>query len=158
MSEQDRAISRRSPAKFTEKVTENGHIPQQHRKPLIIALAIVIISDSFGNVLLKYALSGDRAPSAQSLADIPRAALDALTNVWLDLAIMLLVIQFISLIYALRLGPLSLVVPMRGAATYIFTALLAQYVLGEPVTLERWAALAIILVGVTLIGISGGKA
>lgn len=130
--------------------------PKQHKR-FAIVMAIVIASAATGNVLLKYSSSGSKGASVQSISDLPSAVLTALSNVWLILAVVLLIIQFIGLIYAMRLGPLSLVVPLRGGANYLLVALLAQFFLGEQVSFERWIALAIIFIGVTAIGISGGK-
>ena len=144
-------------ANLAEEAAKTGRLPKKARKPFFTALAIVVVAASLGNILLKYGLQGDRAPSVQSLSGIPQAAISTLTNVWVVLAILLLILEFICQIYAMRFGPLSLMVPLRGASTYIVSSLLAQYFLNEQVTPERWAALVIILVGVTMIGLSGGE-
>jgi drug/metabolite transporter (DMT)-like permease len=149
--------SQRNPANLAKKAADTGRLPKKARKPFAIALLIVAISTSFGNILIKYSFQDGRAPTVNSIADLPKAALSVLTNIWLILAIILLITEFIALIYAMRLGPLSLVIPLRGAATYIVTAILAYYFLGEVVTPERWAALILILIGVVMIGLTGGE-
>ena len=102
-------------------------------------------------------MSGKRVPSIHSFSDIPQTLLSLVTNVWLIVAIVLIIIQFITFSNALRLGPLSVVVPVRGACTLVATALLADIFLHERVTPERWAAIVVILIGVVMIGISERK-
>jgi len=138
-----------------EQATESGRISPDQRKPFIISLVLIVLCSSIADILLKYSLSGHRAPSVHSASGIPEAALDALSNVWLDIAIVLIIIQFITFAHALRIGSLSFVVPIRGASTYIATTLLAQAFLHEKVSLERWGAILIILIGVIIIGVSG---
>jgi drug/metabolite transporter (DMT)-like permease len=146
-----------SPADPIEEAQRTGGIPRGKRRNFIISFILVVITASSADVLIKYSVSGDRAFTVNSLSEIPDAALHMLTNVWLILAIVLILIQFVTFAQALRLGPLSFVVPMRGACTYVATALLAQAFLGEEVTLERWGAIVVILVGVTIIGLTGGE-
>jgi multidrug transporter EmrE-like cation transporter len=149
------AENKNKPDDPSEQDRTTGRIPRERLKPFIISLAIVVVASATADILLKYSLSGNRAPKVHSASGIPHAALEALSNVWLDVAIVLMVIQFITFAHTLRVGPLSLIVPIRGATTYIATTLLAEAFLHEKVTPERWAAILIILIGVVMIGISG---
>lgn len=157
MAQNSNQAQRQSPVNLAKKAVHTGQLPKKARKPFVIALLIVAVSTSFGNILIKYSFQDGRAPTVNSIADLPQAAFSVMTNIWLILAIILLITEFIALIYAMRLGPLSLVIPLRGAATYIVTALLAYYFLGEVVTPERWAALILILIGVVMISLTGGE-
>lgn len=143
---------------IAEEAAKTGQVPQRARQRFFIAIAILAISASFGNIALKYGLSGDRAPSLDTLSfgSIWSAAIATLGNIWVDLAIILLITEFIAMIYAMRYAPISLVIPLKGAAIYIFSAFLAQVFLNEEVTLMRWMAIVVILVGVGMVGISGG--
>ncbi|MBV9390248.1 MAG: hypothetical protein JOZ78_27800 [Chroococcidiopsidaceae cyanobacterium CP_BM_ER_R8_30] len=138
-----------------EKARKTGRIPRERLKPFLISLAIVVISSSAADILLKYSMSGNRAPKVHSPWGIPYAVVEALSIPWLDIAIVLMIIQFITFAHTLRIGPLSLVVPVRGAATYIATTLLAMIFLHEKVSLERWGSILIILLGVVIIGFTG---
>lgn len=142
---------------LAEQAIETGRLPKEARLQFAIALILVAFATSFGNILLKYSLQGGRVPSVSSISDLPSAALQMATNIWFVLAIIIEVSEFVGLIYAMRLGPLSLVIPLRGAATYLLTAFLAQTFLNEQVTLMRWIALSVILVGIIMVGITGGK-
>jgi transporter family protein len=121
----------------------------------IISMAVVVIASSLGDVLLKYSLKGNSF-SLHSFSAISSAVLSWVTNVWLIVAITCMFIQFVAFLQALRLAPLSLVVPLRST-TYVVTALLAWYILHERIPIDRWEAIAVILIGVSLIGISGGN-
>ncbi|MBV9388687.1 MAG: hypothetical protein JOZ78_19870 [Chroococcidiopsidaceae cyanobacterium CP_BM_ER_R8_30] len=119
-----------------------------------VAMIVVILATSLGDVSLKGGLSQVPLPSGDPLLAIPQAVLETLTNIWVDFAILLLISQFIAWAHALRLAPYSLAIPLR-ASSYIFTALLALYVLDEPVPPMRWVAILIVLVGVSMVGVSG---
>ncbi|MBV8884434.1 MAG: EamA family transporter [Chroococcidiopsidaceae cyanobacterium CP_BM_RX_35] len=127
---------------------------RQVRQRFAVAMIIVVLATSLGDVSLKGGLSQVPLPSADSLLAIPQAVLETLTNIWVDIAILLLIGQFIAWAHALRLAPYSLAIPLR-ASSYIFTALLALYVLQEPVPPMRWVAILIVLLGVIMVGVSG---
>lgn len=146
-----------SDGNLAQQALKTGRLPKEARLQFAIALLLVACTTSFGNILLKYSLQGDRVPSVSSVSDLPSAALQMATNIWFVIAIILEVSEFIGLIYAMRLGPLSLVIPLRGAATYLLTAFLAQTFLNEQVTLMRWIALSVILVGIIMVGVTGGE-
>ena len=119
-------------------------------------MVIVVLATSLGDVSLKGGLTQVPIPSVHSLLAIPQAMVDTLTNIWVDFAILLLIGQFIAWAHALRLAPYSLAIPLR-ASSYIFTALLALYVLHEPVPPMRWVAILIVLLGVIMVGVSSTK-
>ncbi|MGC8492668.1 MAG: EamA family transporter [Syntrophobacteraceae bacterium] len=154
-------MNRKSDAKVRDrseelarKTVETGRLPRRARTRFAVAMLICTGAASVGNVLLKYVFSRAREPEFGSLHQIPGLLGMFLGNGLFDLATCLLVIEFAALIYAFRYGPFSLAVPIRGALTYVFTAVLAIFFLGEQVTPWRWAAIAVIVSGITLIGIS----
>ncbi len=61
-----------------------------------------------------------------------------------------LAISFFAFIKLLAIAPLSFSVPMTGS-TYIVDALVAKYLLKEHVSIQRWAGILVIAVGVVLI-------
>ena len=58
-------------------------------------------------------------------------------------------------IFAMRHGELSLVYPIL-ATSYIWTNLFAIFLLGEHVSFFKWAGVAGIVIGVSLIGLGSG--
>ena len=65
----------------------------------------------------------------------------------------LLTIHFIAFMMAMKLAPVTVVVPLM-ACTYVGTALLGKFFLHEKVTLQRWGGIAVIMMGVGLLGLS----
>lgn len=126
---------------------QTGRLPRAALPRYITALLVVAVSGAGGNILVKYGIDHTKI---YTVADVFK-------NLHLDLGVFLLCVQFSALITAFRWGPLSLTVPMRGASIYILTALLAIYFLNEQIGLMRWAAIVVIIIGITIIGISGGK-
>lgn len=142
---------------LAQESLETGHLPTSARKRYVIALVVIAASAPSGNILLKLGLGDIGKTSIASISDIFPLVAQALTSPWLDAGIMLLIVQFLALTYALRFGPLSLTVPLRGAATYAGTTALAVFFLGEKVSLLHWGAILVILLGMMLIGLSGRK-
>ena len=140
-----------------EKSASSGSLPPEARLRYAFLIAVLVVSGSVSNILLEYAFGQIQFPRLESPLDIVRMIGDLLSNPWMDLGISLMIVQFISLIYAFRLGPFSLTIPLRGSGIYILTAVLAQFILDEKVTLMRWVAIAVILVGIFFIGISERK-
>lgn len=154
MNQQPDAKIRDPSRELAQKTVETGRLPRGARTRFVVAMLLCTGAASCGNVLLKYVFSRTREPELSSLHQLPGLVGTFLGNGLFDLATFLLVIEFAALIYAFRYGPFSLTVPIRGALTYVFTAVLAIFFLGEQVTLWRWAAIAIIVSGITLVGIS----
>ncbi|HET6384678.1 MAG TPA: EamA family transporter [Armatimonadota bacterium] len=76
-----------------------------------------------------------------------------LKNVWLWAGIGLLTIQFAAFMLAMKLAPVTVVVPLMSC-TYIGTTLLAKFILHEKVTVQRWSGIAVVMLGVALLGLS----
>jgi multidrug transporter EmrE-like cation transporter len=85
----------------------------------------------------------------------PRAA-DILTNIPLMLGYGLYGINTLLLVLALREGELSLLYPVI-ALTYVWVTLLSYWLLGESPNLFKNAGIAIIVLGVAVLGRGGRK-
>ena len=75
-------------------------------------------------------------------------------NYNLIIGVALYVISAAFFIFALRLGELSFVYPLV-ATSYIWASLLSVKFLGEKMNPIKWVGIAIIIVGVTFIGMGG---
>ena len=64
------------------------------------------------------------------------------------------VFGLIFLISALKFGDLSFLYPFI-ALSFVWVGLLSYFFLGEPLTLLKWVAIAIIILGVSFIGVGG---
>lgn len=128
-----------------------GHIAHEDRTRFILAISIAVIASSLGDIVLKQGMSQLHLPPLHSLAAAGSATGIALANPVIREGIGLMLVHFAAFVVALRLGPLSVVVPLRSV-TYIFTTLMAHFMLGEQVSVVRWIAIMLILMGVSLIG------
>ena len=64
-----------------------------------------------------------------------------------------LALSFYLLLLLLSWKPLSIVIP-ASALTYVFGTLAAKYILGEQISPQRWAGVALVCAGVALIAVS----
>ena len=118
------------------------------RRKTAFFTGIVVLSNVAGNSALTYGM--------QRLGDIgysPLAMVSALFHPWVALGVALLILWTFSHMALLSWADLSYVLPVT-AIGYVFTALSARYFLGETVSFTRWAGIALITVGVTLVGIT----
>jgi drug/metabolite transporter (DMT)-like permease len=140
------------PANRLSKPHKKRHPPTAQLK-FIVAMAIVVVGTPLGDVLLKRGMNMVKLPATSSLSTIPQAALEVLTNIWVDIGILLMIVQFLAFARALRMAPYSVVIPLR-ACSYIFTAVFALYILHEQVKPMRWVGILIVLFGVAIVGLS----
>jgi drug/metabolite transporter (DMT)-like permease len=111
------------------------------RKYLI--LAAMILFNAFGDVSLDYGMNKMGAIHAGRLTD----AVAAVFTPWVLVGILLLLGFFACYLSALSWADLSYVIPAT-ALGYVVIALLSQWLLGETVTLTRWAGIALVGGGV----------
>jgi drug/metabolite transporter (DMT)-like permease len=118
-------------------------------KTMVIVLIAAILGGA-GHVLLAKGMRpvGDltEAPSHRLGGMVVRA----ITNPWLILGVALQASFFVIYLLLLSRADVSLVLPLT-AIDYIVVAVLAQYLLGETVTMVRWAGMGMIVAGVGLL-------
>lgn len=131
----------------TERIKAMKNIPGA-----IIVFAISIASLSLGNILLKmgmdrYAtLTAAGMPMAQAVARVPLLPVGAV----------LMLVQFFCTLILFKWGwDASVVIPVMGIC-YFVMAVLAKYMLGEPVNAARWFGICLIILGVFFVARSGG--
>ena len=109
---------------------------------------IVVVSNVVGNSALTYGM--------RQLGDLgysPLALTGALFHPWVALGVALLILWTLSHMALLSWADLSYVLPVT-AIGYVLTALSGRYFLNETVTSTRWAGIALITAGVTLVGLT----
>lgn len=112
-----------------------------------IFLIIVILSNPFGDLLLKHGLSlwgGDLGVS-------PAGYIRAIFNPWVAGGILLLILWFLSRMALLSWADLSYVLPMT-AMGYVVAALLGRFFFNENISASRWFGTALIVAGIALVG------
>ena len=108
-----------------------------------LTLAFVSISAPLGDTCLS---RGMTAMPAISLAH-PGALIAAVFTPWIALGIVLLIGFFASYLTALSWADLTFVLPATALGNVI-VALLSRFWLHETISLERWAGIALITLGV----------
>jgi drug/metabolite transporter (DMT)-like permease len=108
--------------------------------------AIVVCGDLLGNVLLR---TGMRGPSAVPATD-PIVYLAALLNPFVLFGVVLMIGSLGAQLALLSWADLSYVVPVTSVG-YVLNALAGNLFLHEPLSIVRWAAILLIMGGVTLV-------
>lgn len=106
-------------------------------------LAGVMLFGSFGDIALAHGMKQVGRVSLSNFSEL----FAAVFTPWVAIGILLLMAFFASYLSALSFADLTYVLPAT-AVGYLFTALLAQLLLGEHVDLKRWLGIALIAVGV----------
>ena len=118
-------------------------------KTVVLVLVAAIIGGT-GHVMLAKGVRqvGDliEAPAHRMGGMVSRVV----RSPWVLLGVALQATFFSLYLTLLSRADVSLVLPMT-AVDYIVVALLAQHVLGEPVTAVRWAGIGLIITGVFLV-------
>jgi transporter family protein len=116
----------------------------------VVLVLIAGLLGGTGHVFLAMGMKtvGDltEAPSAAVGGMVKRAV----SNPWLLLGVVLQASFFFMYLTLLSRADVSKVLPMT-AFDYIVVALLAYWLLGEPVTLARWTGIGFVVVGVALV-------
>jgi drug/metabolite transporter (DMT)-like permease len=110
----------------------------------VVVFAISIASLSAGNILLKVGMDRYGALTASGVS-----AMQAMVKApQLPIGIVLMTVQFIGTLTLFKWGwDASVVVPVMGLS-YVATAIMGKWMLGEPVNALRWFGIFLIMLGV----------
>ncbi len=118
----------------------------------VLAVAIVLVS--IGDMLLAHGMKKIGAVSSCSPSALFQIGVRVFTNPSIIIGIIMLAGFFFLWLAILSWCDLSFVLPLT-ALSYVLTAFLSIYFLGETVTPLRWAGTILICVGVALVTKSG---
>lgn len=121
-----------------------------HFKTFVMIL-IMIIMGPLGNVLLGRGMKSVDTMSIRSVTGLVHVIGTVFTNGWIWLGVASLLTFFVANILVLSWADYSFVQPASSMA-YGVVALLSVMLLGESVTPLRWAGIAIICLGVLIVG------
>lgn len=110
-------------------------------------IAIAVLANSFGNLLLAMGMNG--MPDF-SQAGLPHYLLLLVANPFLLPGAFLSAVYAVAQLSLFSWADLSFVVPLI-ASSYIVTALLSEFILGENVDTTQWLGVVLISAGVALI-------
>ncbi|MGH9605218.1 MAG: EamA family transporter [Terracidiphilus sp.] len=122
-------------------------LPRQY-----LILGLIAVSAPLGDICLA---RGMAAMPAITLA-APVSLLAAVFTPWIGVGIALLIAFFASYLTALSWADLTFVLPATAFGNVI-VALLARFWLHEPISLERWAGIVLITVGVGFVAQSPAR-
>lgn len=107
---------------------------------------------TIGDVLLSRAMShiGDMAMIRRERG-LPAVIQTVVMNATFWTAILFMAASFFSLLWALNKADLSFVGPASSAMTFVTNTLAGKYFLKENVDHRRWAATALVCIGILLI-------
>ena len=123
-----------------------GAKSRQTRKT-VLYLAVAILANSFGNLLL--AMGMDRMPAFGHVA-LSQYLLGLLTDPFLLPGAALTAIYSLAQLSLFSWADLSFVVPCT-ALSYVISTVLAEFIAGESVDLPRWLGVVLITLGVGLV-------
>lgn len=106
-----------------------------------------MVTNTIGNILLGTGMQ--RMPDFHRMSVMSYTA-DLLTNWYVVVGTILLIIWMIAQLSMFTWADLTYVLPVT-ASSYILTALLSKYFLGEHISVARWVGIAIISSGVVLV-------
>jgi drug/metabolite transporter (DMT)-like permease len=107
---------------------------------------ITILSNVAGNSALTKGMH-----ELGGIGNSPLALIGALFHPWVALGVALLIVWTLTHMALLSWADLSYVMPVT-AISYVVTAFAARLLLGESVSLARWAGILLITAGVILVG------
>jgi drug/metabolite transporter (DMT)-like permease len=116
-----------------------------------LALLIITIASPLGNVLLASGMKRVGKVTFQAPAQVLHTFLQVFASPQIWLGIASLIAFFVMYMLLLSWADYSFVQPASSMA-YGVTALLGYFVLGERVSLLRWAGIGIICLGVFIVG------
>lgn len=124
------------------------HTRRLSLKTQIVTL-IVICAQIAGNSLLDYGVK--RFPKGISFA--PMAMVRTIFSPWVLFGISLLIVWLFARMALLSWADLSYVLPMTSIG-YALTAVAGKVFFHEQISPQRWAGIALIVVGMTLVGLT----
>jgi uncharacterized membrane protein len=134
-------------------VKAEHYIHPVSRRKHRITIAVIVVSNSIGNLLL--AIGTKQLPAFDLRAVLPYTS-TALVNGWIIAGVAVLALWMYTQLSMLTWSDLSYVIPVT-ASGYILTAILGVLVLNEGVSLTRWIGIGLISLGVLLVSETGPR-
>ncbi len=117
--------------------------------PVLIALIISMLASAVSNIGIIFQKKGVNAVSGKS----KKAAFKYLTNgTWIS-GLALMTVGWVFYLASMRYAPISIIQPLQGFGFLVFAAFSIFY-LHERISPADWAAVACMLIGIIILGIS----
>lgn len=116
-----------------------------------VCLAIIVLANALGNVLLGYGMRQVGDISSYSPLALVTSGLAAMANPWVLAGVALLLVFFVAHAIVLSWADLSYVLLVTSIG-YGLVAALSWAFLDEQISAQRWLGTAVITAGVVLVG------
>jgi len=117
-----------------------------------VLIAMIVLADSYGDVLLTRGMKQVGEISTIHPRTLLNIARKVITNRNFLFGLFFLAVTFFSFLIVLSWADLSLVFPAKSLV-YVASTLGAKFILGETVSLQRWAGISLVCFGVFLISL-----
>jgi drug/metabolite transporter (DMT)-like permease len=115
-----------------------------------VVLAVAVLANSFGNLCLSIGMKQIGTARPLGVAWLLGTGFHVVSNGWMILGVVLLLIFLAAYLTALSWADLSFVLPATAPA-YLINAGLSKFFLHESVSLTRWAGTVLIVTGTWLV-------
>ncbi len=116
----------------------------------IVLLLVIVIAGTGGELSISRAMKTVGEVHDFRPTNLFRVILRAMHVGWMWIGFLLSIVAFLALLGALSIENVSFVVPVT-AISYAAGTLGGKIFLGERVSLQRWAGVALVCIGVTLV-------
>jgi multidrug transporter EmrE-like cation transporter len=120
----------------------------------VLVFIVFLVSSTGGEIAITYGMKEVGEPERLRPGALLVFLGRALRSVWFWVGIPQLALSFYLLLLLLSWEPISLVIPASALNPYVLGTLAAKYVLGEQISAQRWAGVALVCAGVALVAIS----
>jgi drug/metabolite transporter (DMT)-like permease len=114
-------------------------------------VGLLVVLCSAGNLFFSIGMKRIGALHGWSTAALRAAFVAIFTSPWIWLGIVSMLLFLAALMLVLSWADFSYVLPAT-ASMYVVIPLLGHFLLGEPVTATHWSGIALICLGVALVG------
>ena len=121
------------------------------RRKTLLALAVIVLSNALGNILLGRGMREVGDISSYSPVDLVSSGVSAMANAWVLAGVVLLIVFFVTHALVLSWADLSYVL-LVTAIGYVLVVGMSWAFLEETVSMTRWAGTLAITAGVMLVG------
>ena len=119
---------------------------------IILGLAVLVFGSTGGEIAITYGMKATGEPERLRPRELLQFLGRAVRNGWFLAGVPLMALSFYSLLVLLSWEPISFVIP-ASAMSYVVGTLGAKYILGEQVSVARWAGVVLVCAGVALVAI-----
>ena len=115
-----------------------------------VFVSLIVLCTVLSDVLQSHEMKLHGEVDAFRVSGMKRTVSALFSRPLLLASVFCLAVSFFAFVKLLAIAPLSFAVPITGS-TYILDAFVAKYWLKERVTIQRWAGIVLITIGVVLI-------